>query len=43
MKFGICTSIENINLLAEMGFDYIECGVSKLASLSEEEFASWKE
>ena len=42
MKFGICTSIENINLLAEMGFDYIECGVSKLASLSEEEFASWK-
>ena len=43
MKFGICTPIENILKLEEMGFDYIECGVSKLAELSDEEFASWKE
>ena len=27
MRFGICTSLENINRLAEVGYDYIELGV----------------
>ena len=28
MRFGICTSLENVNRLAEVGYDYIELGVS---------------
>ncbi len=27
MRFGICTSLENVNRLAEVGYDYIELGV----------------
>jgi sugar phosphate isomerase/epimerase len=43
MKFGICTSIDNIDALAAMGFDYLECNVSQLAGLSDEDFAARKE
>ena len=28
MRFGICTGLDNVKLLAEMGYDYIELGVS---------------
>lgn len=27
MRFGICTGLENVNKLAEVGYDYIELGV----------------
>ena len=27
MRFGICTSLDNVNRLAEVGYDYIELGV----------------
>ena len=27
MRFGICTGLENVNRLAEAGYDYIELGV----------------
>ena len=27
MRFGICTGLENVNRLAEIGYDYIELGV----------------
>lgn len=27
MRFGICTGLDNVNLLAEVGYDYIELGV----------------
>ena len=27
MRFGICTGLENVNRLAEVGYDYIEPGV----------------
>ena len=27
MRFGICTSLENVDRLAEVGYDYIELGV----------------
>lgn len=27
MRFGICTGLENVNRLAEVGYDYIELGV----------------
>ncbi|HHY83758.1 MAG TPA: sugar phosphate isomerase/epimerase [Clostridiales bacterium] len=38
MKFGICTSINNISALEKMGFDYIETGVAGVASMSEDDF-----
>ena len=27
MRFGICTSLDNVDRLAEVGYDYIELGV----------------
>lgn len=35
---GICAPIERISEAARLGFDYIECGLSGLAALSEDEF-----
>jgi len=40
MRFGICTSIENIAKVKAMGFDYLEASVSTTAGYSEEEFES---
>ncbi|MEG6612659.1 sugar phosphate isomerase/epimerase family protein [Pseudoclostridium thermosuccinogenes] len=38
MKIGVCTGIENIYKLEEMGFDYLEAGVNSIASLEKEKF-----
>lgn len=38
MKFGLCTNFDNIELAAQMGFDYVECAFSRLAALPEEEY-----
>lgn len=38
MKFGVCTTIENSKLLKEIGYDYIEMGLSSIASLNDGEF-----
>ncbi|MGQ9631725.1 MAG: sugar phosphate isomerase/epimerase family protein [bacterium] len=38
MKFGCCATIDRVNFLAESGYDYIELGVSWLASLRDEDF-----
>ena len=27
MRFGVCTGLQNVNRLAEVGYDYIELGV----------------
>ena len=43
MKFGLCAGIANIDEIAAMGFDYLECNISQLAGLSEEEFEVQKE
>ncbi|MDO4296452.1 MAG: sugar phosphate isomerase/epimerase family protein [bacterium] len=43
MKFGICTGLENLELLKELGYDYIEPQASKLAEYTEEEKKMWKE
>ena len=43
MKIGICTGLENLELLERLGYDYIEPQVSKVAEYTEEEFAFWKE
>ena len=38
IRLGVCTDVKNINELAEIGYDYLEYGLAKLASLTEEEF-----
>ena len=38
LKLGICTDIENAAALKRAGFDYLELGFSKAASLSDEAF-----
>lgn len=41
MKIGVCTGLDNIQLAAECGFDFVECGASWLAGLSDEEYQGW--
>lgn len=43
IRLGVCTSAEHADLLAGIGFDYIELGLSGIAALSEEEFAALAE
>ena len=45
MKYGICCgpSIERIRKAAEIGFDYVELGVSEIAAMPEEEFEKYKD
>jgi len=38
IRLGVCTDVKNINELAEIGYDYLEYGLAKLASLTEEEY-----
>lgn len=42
MKLGVCTGPENIALAAHLGFDYVECSLSMLAGLSEEDYQALK-
>lgn len=37
MRFGICTTPDHLDLLEELGYDYIEMSVTKTMGLSEEE------
>lgn len=43
MKFGICTGYENAMLLKTLGYDYIECNLSAIAAMRDEEFAACRE
>ena len=38
MRIGLCTGLENLELCQRLGFDYIECAVSAIAALSEEDY-----
>lgn len=38
MKLGLCTDFENLAIAAKAGFDYVECGLSKLAAMPREEY-----
>jgi D-psicose/D-tagatose/L-ribulose 3-epimerase len=42
MRIGVCTSIDNSELLHKNGYDYIEMGLSAIAELSEDEFIALK-
>ena len=39
IKLGICTDISNIGIVEKCGYDYLETGLSKLAEMSETEYA----
>ncbi|HHV95882.1 MAG TPA: sugar phosphate isomerase/epimerase [Clostridiaceae bacterium] len=43
MKIGICAEYEKINLVKEIGFDYLEGSVSRAATMNKEEFAQLEE
>lgn len=43
MRFGVCTGIENIGLVQEAGYDYIELNFSEITRMTEEEFSLLKE
>lgn len=39
IKLGICTGIENAAVMKEIGYDYVELGMSQVAQLGEAEYA----
>ena len=43
MKYGCCTTIENYNILQELGYDYIELAGNQIAKMSEKEFQNLKD
>jgi sugar phosphate isomerase/epimerase len=40
MRFGICTTPENIGIVEQAGFDYVELTLNAVAALPEDEFQS---
>ncbi|MDR2375220.1 MAG: sugar phosphate isomerase/epimerase [Treponema sp.] len=38
MKYGLCASLEHLELVERLGFDYIECAASSIAAYSDGEF-----
>ena len=38
MKLGLCTSFDNLELAAKIGFEYVECAFSALANMPEEDY-----
>ena len=43
MRFGLCTGPENLELAGRLGFDYIECAVTAVESMSDSEFDDFYE
>lgn len=39
IRLGICTSIDNAPLMAEIGYDYVELGMTAVTRMSDEEYA----
>lgn len=39
IRFGVCTSFDNIPTLMDAGYDYIEANLTSLVKMTEEEFA----
>ena len=38
MKIGVCTSLENLAMVYELGYDYIECNFGWITSMDEAEY-----
>lgn len=43
MRYGICTSLDNLELLAELGFDYLEASVTAVMQLSPQQREHYRE
>lgn len=43
MKLGVCTTLDNAGVLAQLGYDYIETGLAAVAAMPEAAFARAKE
>ena len=43
MKLGICTGPENMQLAAELGYDYIEWALNAIAAMPQERFEALRE
>jgi sugar phosphate isomerase/epimerase len=43
MRFGLCTSLENLEMTERLGFDYIECTVTSIAGYSDDDFRKIKD
>ena len=42
IRLGICTEIDNARIMKEIGYDYLELGLSKIAAMTEEEYEKLK-
>lgn len=43
IRLGICGPIENIEVVAKMGFDYLEAGLTRLSEIDEAEFRALRD
>ena len=43
MRIGLCTGPENLEMAGRLGFDYIECAVTAVESMSDSEFDDLRE
>ena len=43
IRLGICGPIENIEVVAKMGFDYREAGLTRLSEIDEAEFRALRD
>lgn len=43
VRLGICSSIENIEIIAEVGYSYIETAVNSMVELTQDEFEKYLE
>ena len=43
IRLGICGPIENIEVVAKMGFDYLETGLTRLNEIDEAEFCALRD
>ena len=42
MRFFLCTGPENFEMAARLGFDYVECAVTAVEAMSDEDFAAFR-
>jgi sugar phosphate isomerase/epimerase len=42
VKFGICGSLDELEMAQKLGFDYLECAVTQVAAMNDEEFEAIK-
>ncbi|MBQ1184035.1 MAG: sugar phosphate isomerase/epimerase [Clostridia bacterium] len=41
MRFGVCSSVDNVPRLKALGYDYIEANFSNVVKMTDEEYTEW--